>query len=897
MKKTTWVLTLSLLIFLSACTPISKESTCEEDPSQDKCIIEETFCEKNPNHEDCIVPEVDCDATPEHEDCIVPIVDCDATPEHEDCIVPVVDCDATPEHEDCIVPVVDCDATPEHEECTIEDIIAPVITLHLETITIFKGDPLPDLTTLFSIYDDVDGDISSELANVDLSLIDFDSLGDYFIRLSVTDQSGNEAMATINLSILKKPFVPLTKETDPDDGIVYFITKNDLSPRYSFFTAVRAIQGIVNRFQPNLMFIDTNNTYYTHTDVTWMDNLEKEGYELRKLNSFDEVAMTFQHYFSHLIEIDDQIKSYNNWVSTDADFGAMMTSITTYMPVPKGATTRIAGKTELELVEMFDVNGIEIDGRINSFLLAQGLTTPYAIYNYTFETFRDQFNTKSFMSLTSEAMDYAVRERMMFFDLKPSTYPIDKDLFTRINAYFGEINDFFHLYGWVDQEGSGLNFVSSYGGMINCVGTGNLSLYASVPVDYEFKQKSTFVSSYDPNLKYVTFLASEGDTIKAPTTFQQGSWLDPMRGSVPINWGVIGYTVLEFPFVAKYFYETMTENDYFFSGGASSIGFVDIDTQMPHKTVVALAEINRMILEASDQKYVDTYNDLFAFGDSFNPTYLGEYLIDSGYTGAYGINPWESTGPIYMSDMLFYNRKAVFYPRAATSNYVKLSDMQAENNNRYNQTRTSSYWYIKTELNRTINSKVEIDLFIQPNGDKYIFEIIDGKVSIYKSIGGDRTLIGLAFYSMIGKKNLIVAIDRSSSIMTHTTIAVYVDKQRIIKLTDETFGNGSFSLYSEEGVVGTFQSLQGKHLSQADEIYYKILNDPRKFIVGYYGVVFAKDFTESQYRVEPGPGEVISMSPTDFFKIQVKLNETHPGQYAIVNMDEFYTYLKQSIPS
>ena len=71
-------------------------------------------------------------------------------------------------------------------------------------------------------------------------------------------------------------------------------------------------------------------------------------------------------------------------------------------------------------------------------------------------------------------------------------------------------------------------------------------------------------------------------------------------------------------------------------------------------------------------------------------------------------------------------------------------------------------------------------------------------------------------------------------------------------------------------------------------------NDPNQFIVGYYGVVFDHDFTLSQYKTEPGPGEVVSLSPTDLYRIQLLLHENHPNEYVIINMDEFYTYLQQS---
>ena len=37
------------------------------------------------------------------------------------------------------------------------------------------------------------------------------------------------------------------------------------------------------------------------------------------------------------------------------------------------------------------------------------------------------------------------------------------------------------------------------------------------------------------------------------------------------------------------------------------------------------------------------------------------------------------------------------------------------------------------------------------------------------------------------------------------------------------------------------------------------------------------------------------MYPTAFYKIKVRLDEEFPGQYEIVNMDEFWDYLEKSL--
>jgi hypothetical protein len=187
-----------------------------------------------------------------------------------------------------------------------------------------------------------------------------------------------------------------------------------------------------------------------------------------------------------------------------------------------------------------------------------------------------------------------------------------------------------------------------------------------------------------------------------------------------------------------------------------------------------------------------------------------------------------------------------------------------------------------------------VNFFTQTNGDGYRLRIGDGQLILERVVGATITELGRSSRSSIGSHELIVSVDRSSSLLESTRITVYFDQDRIFHLEDNAFTEGGFSFLSDAGVPTTFRNVKGQHLSQAEEIYYKILNDPNQFVVGYYGVMFDHDFPLSQYHTEPGPGEVVSLSPTDVYKIALLLEENHPEEYVIVNMDEFYTYLLEA---
>jgi hypothetical protein len=135
-------------------------------------------------------------------------------------------------------------------------------------------------------------------------------------------------------------------------------------------------------------------------------------------------------------------------------------------------------------------------------------------------------------------------------------------------------------------------------------------------------------------------------------------------------------------------------------------------------------------------------------------------------------------------------------------------------------------------------------------------------------------------------------IDKATPYDQYTKITLYVNDVLVIEYYDHLnhFVQGGFGLFSELGVIETFKDLKGTKYSQAQSIYRRIISDEHRFIVAYYGFVGGTNHTQSMYRSEPGMNAVISLSPTDFYKIQLLLEQSHPGIYQIVNAHEFLTY-------
>jgi GxGYxY sequence motif in domain of unknown function N-terminal/GxGYxYP putative glycoside hydrolase C-terminal domain/Secretion system C-terminal sorting domain len=124
-------------------------------------------------------------------------------------------------------------------------------------------------------------------------------------------------------------------------------------------------------------------------------------------------------------------------------------------------------------------------------------------------------------------------------------------------------------YGYEEYAGVKL---AGYYGKFSLVNTwvGNYSFHSALknaPDTYkQVKVRSKKFREYDPSKKYIALIMIEsGDS---PAYLQYGinqrQWSDPYRGQVPISYGITPSIRFLLPGLAKYLYETATENDFFF---------------------------------------------------------------------------------------------------------------------------------------------------------------------------------------------------------------------------------------------------------------------------------------------------------------------------------------------
>ena len=101
---------------------------------------------------------------------------------------------------------------------TVFDDVKPILEGE-NNLSTLEGEILTEdyIKSLFYVYDDYDDDISSKLILIDYDKIDFNTPGDYNIKIKVSDNFNNEVIEDIIISVFKKPDpTPI----EPEDPIV-----------------------------------------------------------------------------------------------------------------------------------------------------------------------------------------------------------------------------------------------------------------------------------------------------------------------------------------------------------------------------------------------------------------------------------------------------------------------------------------------------------------------------------------------------------------------------------------------------------------------------------------------------------------------------------------------------
>jgi hypothetical protein len=400
-----------------------------------------------------------------------------------------------------------------------------------------------------------------------------------------------------------------SKVSIPANTIYYIDSNAFIKDNYGSWVTLKTMEGIINRNGPKFYLLE-KNIYFSDTGTTWMDILKSKGYKFVQLNSYSEIINLFGGYFKGIVTYDASIK--NGWTLPLADIASVVASLTDAIPFNAQDAEIFSDTTGIPILNTINING----KTLNAHMEKLGLKTPYAAFNWEFTNLAGACNKSEIMEVETTCMDYSVQKKMMYFSLNSSTKPEDSTLVNNIYTSLQKSTEkgYFIHWGYIDSqlsEDKETYRISKYGGVANLLSIANASLFAKLPADKTSFTQKTGVNiqsvKYDKSKVYVDFLASEPDGTKAGGTLQHGAWVDPNRGKVPISWGLVTSTVRDFPFLANYYFDTATSNDYFYTGSQSFVGGVNFAI-MPAKARDAVIADSKIYSAKTDEHVIDFYS-------------------------------------------------------------------------------------------------------------------------------------------------------------------------------------------------------------------------------------------------------------------------------------------------
>lgn len=210
----------------------------------------------------------------------------------------------------------------------------------------------------------------------------------------------------------------------------------------------------------------------------------------------------------------------------------------------------------------------------------------------------------------------AARDNKVIFDrliARITPIPPNPDEQALLEKILSQITPFSAVYGWGrPEEANFIRTLNRFKLLGLCSTVPNNSFFSAMPSPpaSAFKQKGGHCDevtlTVEPKV-YVAFMVNEGDTLKTANGLMgDGAWIQPERGTVPINWGIDPLLVRDFPALMGYYYATMTDKDYFFAAtsgwGYTHPSFLPQDSLMPYADLVKKGG------ELADVRYIDIWH-------------------------------------------------------------------------------------------------------------------------------------------------------------------------------------------------------------------------------------------------------------------------------------------------
>lgn len=313
-----------------------------------------------------------------------------------------------------------------------------------------------------------------------------------------------------------------------------------------------ALQGLANRTGPRLMY-DTQFWNWKPADRTWRETYSRtKCFEFEELPDMWAVIDRFRDCFGALAVYDPEIEQ-------SLYVACMYAALEDLLPVSPTLADELRARHP-GLDTAYDFRGRWKDEwEPLDFAMEELMPRCTPGMGYSVD--------RLWSGMSIDTLDLAVARKAFIY--RCSTHPKNTEDNARIWRIHQGLGPNAGIYGWGEPEDKYCEMASLNSNYIMCAEAPNLSFHAQVGADRTvWKQKShRDLSKLElEDCFYVAFMTTEGDAMKIHTVFQGGAWKDPNRGKVPINWGFQPRMLDIASGMAEYYFDTMTENDYFFCG-------------------------------------------------------------------------------------------------------------------------------------------------------------------------------------------------------------------------------------------------------------------------------------------------------------------------------------------
>ena len=341
------------------------------------------------------------------------------------------------------------------------------------------------------------------------------------------------------------------------------------SPQNYRLAAV-SLQGLVNR--------DTACIYLIEERSRWI----LEHYKERKIVRVD-------HYYESVYSLlSDFREYYNGFVVYDPEkrftinLASNIAGVESRVIISPDMIKRIKKISDAD-VDILDLRDLNLYDDLEAYLWYERNILPYQTNSILAEAkdhemhdiYRDyliQFKVPTFWLPGPEDNNYnkIYEDKIIeLFKSTPANIPV--------LGFWPSFNNAGEMVGY--PEFKGVKMAGTYGKytLVNDW-VGNYSFHSAINREQLcYKQnmvREKQFQKYDPTKKYVALIMIEsGDS---PGYFQSNfakrQWNDPFRGKVPLSYGISPSLRLLMPEITRYFYETATENDFFFCS-ISGVGY------------------------------------------------------------------------------------------------------------------------------------------------------------------------------------------------------------------------------------------------------------------------------------------------------------------------------------